>query len=243
MKLTSNTETAQHFTKLLAACGLLGAASLAASPVFAQDDPNDWRFAATVYGWFPDISGQTNLPVGDSSVDIDIGTILDHLKMTGQGSFEFQKGNWGGYTNLVYLNVGETKSQTRNFEYNGAPLPASVTTDLGFDLKSLFWSLAATYQLSDSSVLLFGTRLASFDQDVDWEFNGNFGSVTPPPRTGNNSTSTDQWDGIIGVKGRMELGEPGKWAIPYHVDVGTGDSDFTYQGVLGLSYGLNWGFY
>jgi len=43
------------------------------------------------------------------------------------------------------------------------------------------------------------------------------------------------------VKGRFAFGSDRKWAVPYYLDVGTGDSDFTWQGVLGLSYGFHWG--
>jgi len=227
------------------ACALLGLVTLWASPAPAQDGANDWHFAATIYGWFPDIGGHTSLPVNDTTIDVDIGTILDHLKMTAQGSFEFRKGRWGAYTDIVYLDVGETNNQTRNVEIGGVTLPATVTSSLEFDLKSTFVTFAGTFQLADSSrassALLFGARLANIDQELDWEFTGNFGAITPPPLTGNRSTSVDQWDAIVGVRGQFNLGADGKWAVPYHLDVGTGDSDLTWQAVLGISYALGWG--
>ena len=225
--------------------GLLGIASLTASPVVAQDDSGDWQFAATLYGWFPDIAGHTNLPVDDTSIGVDIGTILDHLKMTGQGSLDFHKGRWGAFTDVVYLDVGETKNQVRNLEIGGVPLPATVTSEGEFDLKSLFWTLAGTYQLaagSDSKTeLLVGARLAQFDQQLDWQFAGDFGPIAPPPLTGSREASVDQWDAIVGLKGLVKLGANRKWAIPYHFDVGTGDSELTWQAMLGLSYGFGWG--
>jgi len=227
------------------ACGLLGLATLWASPAPAQDGSNDWHFAATIYGWFPDIGGHTNLPVNDTTIGVDIGTILDHLKMTAQGSFEFRKGRWGGYTDIVYLDVGETNNETRNVEIGGVTSPATVTSSLEFDLKSTFVTFGGTFQLADSSsassALLFGARLASLKQELDWEFTGNFGPITPPPLTGNRSTSTDQWDMIVGIRGQFNLGADGKWAVPYHVDMGTGDSDLTWQAVLGVSYSFGWG--
>ena len=224
----------------------LGCASgLLASPVLAEDNPNGWKFTATIYGWFPDIGGQTNLPVGNTSIDVDIGTILDHLKMTAQGAFDFRKGRWGGFTDIVYLNVGEAKSNDRNVEIGGVTLPATVTSNLDFNLKSTFATFGATYQLADSSRaaagLLFGVRLASMKQTLDWTFTGNFGAVTPPPLTGSRETSVDQWDAIVGLRGQLNLGESGKWAMPYHFDIGTGDSSLTTQAMLGLTYGLGWG--
>ena len=228
----------------IAGC-LLCFTSLAAAPVMARGDSNDWHFAATIYGWFPDIGGHTNLPAGDTTISIDIGTILDHLKITAQGSFEFRKGRWGAYTDIVYLDVGETRNETRNVEIGGVMLPATVTSALEFNLKSTFVTFGATFQLADSphatSALLFGARLANLDQELDWEFTGDFGPITPPPPTGNRSASTDQWDAILGLRGQFNLGADGKWAVPYHLDIGTGDSDLTWQAVLGISYSFGWG--
>ena len=70
----------------------LGGAGLAPAPAAAQDLPDNWRFAATVYGWLPDIAGHTTFPVGGGSdLNVDASTILDHLEMTFQGSFSVQK--------------------------------------------------------------------------------------------------------------------------------------------------------
>jgi hypothetical protein len=49
----------------------------------------------------------------------------------------------------------------------------------------------------------------------------------------------DLWDGIIGVKGRFLLGGS-NWSIPYYLDVGTGSSSLTWQGMLGVAYTYKW---
>ena len=48
----------------------------------------------------------------------------------------------------------------------------------------------------------------------------------------------DQWDGIVGAKGAFALGDKHKWVVPYYVDIGTGDSDVTWQAELGVGYRL-----
>jgi len=217
--------------------------SLLAAPVYAQEvrSSSDWQFAATIYGWFPDIGGHTELPLGaGGDIDVDIGTILDHLKMTGQGSFEFRKGRWGAFTDIVYLDVGESKSNSRDLAINGVPIPATVAAAIDVDLKSTFWSLAASYGVvaSDAATfdVLFGARLAHMKQELNWTFTGNFGPITPPPTTGTRGTSVDQWDAIVGGKGRLAFGSSQKWAVPYYFDIGTGDSNFTWQAEVGLAY-------
>ena len=225
---------------------VLGLGTLAPSRASAEAADHDWHVAATIYGWFPDIGGETNFPADPGNdINVDISTILDHLKMTAQGSFEVRKGSWGVFTDVVYLDVGEAKSQTRNLEINGQPLPAAITADLDFDLKSVFWTLAGTYRVAEtpdaSMDVLLGVRLASMQQTLDWEFAGTFVGATPPPLTGTRESKVDQWDGVFGIRGRLAFGAEHKWIVPYYFDIGAGDSDMTWQGMLGLAYAFNWG--
>ena len=225
---------------------LLGLGILAPSRAIAQQVSDDWKISATIYGWFPDIGGTTSFPSGaGGTIDVDVSTILDHLKMTAQGSFEIHKGHWGGFTDIVYLDVGEAKSQTRNLEIGGQPLPAAVTADVDFDLKSVFWTFGGSYRVVDNDGatfdVLLGARLASFKQTLEWEFTGNFGAVTPPPLTGSREESVDQWDAIVGAKGRLAFGAEHNWVVPYYFDIGAGDSDLTWQGMVGLAYAFDWG--
>jgi len=60
------------------------------------------------------------------------------------------------------------------------------------------------------------------------------------PSSGSASRRVDLWDGIIGVRGTVGLGDS-RWAIPYYLDVGTGDSALTWQGVAGIEYRYDWG--
>lgn len=224
----------------------VGFVSLASSTLCAQETSDDWQFEATIYGWFPDIGGHTSLPLaGDSSIDVDVSTILDHLKMTAQGALEIRKGHWGAFTDLVYLDVGDSKSQTRQLEIGGNPLPAAVTARADFDLKSVFWTVAGSYRVVANRQTTFdvlaGARLASMKQELDWEFTGDFGSIQPPPRTGRREASVDQWDAIVGARGQFSLGANRKWVVPYYFDIGSGDSDLTWQAVLGLGYAFGWG--
>jgi len=224
----------------------LGVAGLTPSCVVAQETSDEWQFAATLYGWFPDIGGNTQFPAGGGSdIDVDIGTILDHLKMTAQGSFEVQKGHWGAFTDIVYLDVGDSTSRTRGLEIGGQPLPGSIDASADFDLKSTIWTLGGSYRglASPGATVdwLAGARLASFKQEFSWEFTGDFGPITPPPLTGSRSASVDQWDAIVGMKGRLTYGADHNWVVPFYLDVGTGDSDLTWQAMLGFGYSFGWG--
>ena len=48
------------------------------------------------------------------------------------------------------------------------------------------------------------------------------------------SDSGDVLDGVIGLRGRTPLSE--KWFLAYYLDVGTGDTDSTWQALGGVGY-------
>ena len=222
------------------------ATGLAPESAVAQEVSEEWQFAATVYLWLPGIDGHTKFPEDSgTSIDVDGSVILDHLRMVGMGSFNVQKEHWGAYTDLVYLDLGASKSRARNISIGGEPLPASVTVATDFDFRATAWTLGGSYRVraSPASVLdvLAGARLARFRQTIDWQFTGDFGQTAAPARTGRRDVSTNQWDAIIGLKGQYAFGAERQWLVPYYIDIGAGDSDLTWQGVIGLAYAFSWG--
>ena len=48
------------------------------------------------------------------------------------------------------------------------------------------------------------------------------------------SESGHVWDGVVGLRGATDLNE--RWYITYYADVGTGDSDLTWQGLAAVNY-------
>ena len=53
------------------------------------------------------------------------------------------------------------------------------------------------------------------------------------------SLSVALWGGVIGAKGRVALSK--RWFLPYYADVGTGDTDLTWQLAAGAGYSFDWG--
>ncbi len=51
----------------------------------------------------------------------------------------------------------------------------------------------------------------------------------------------NNWDAIIGLKGRAFIGNERKWFVPYYVDIGAGESKFTWQLNGGIGYAFDWG--
>jgi len=69
----------------------------------------------------------------------------------------------------------------------------------------------------------------------------NVGPIAGPQRTGSLEVTGRNWDAIVGAKGRAGFGANREWFVPYYVDVGTGQSQLTWQIAGGLGYAFSWG--
>lgn len=221
---------------------VLAATAFATSAPSLAQSGDRWQYSATIYGWFPSIGGKTTFPQSSdgSSVTVDADKVLDDLKFVFMGALEARKGRWGGFTDLIYMDLGNGKSGTRDFSIGGSQIPADVQANVHYDLKGWAWTLAATYVAIDrpeySMQVLGGARMLKLEPKVTWELTGNIDSIPLPGRAGSLEADDTYWDAIVGVKGRAKLGAERKWFIPYYLDVGTGESKLTWQAMGGLGY-------
>lgn len=114
---------------------------------------------------------------------------------------------------------------------------ASIPLDADLQLTGWIWTLGGGYSLwrdgGSHLDLIAGGRLLAMDTDLTLTGGGPLGLQRKA------SKSADLLDGIVGVSGRLALSD--RWFVPYYADVGTGDSDLTWQAVGGVGYGFGWG--
>ncbi len=201
---------------LLCTCSML-LSSLTAS---ANGDDR-WKHSASVYLWGAGISGKQQ---NETDIDINFGDIIRELDFALMGTYEVRNNKWSFVNDLIYMDIGAD---------DGATLP-SGTVNVDLQLKGLVISILAGYNISHSNQnttdFIFGARY--FDIDVDLDLTGNNNTVGA-------SGSETVFDAVIGVRGQLALNE--NWFMPYHFDVGTGQSDSTYQIIGGIGYKYNWG--
>ena len=232
------------------ALSLVAAAALAAIPAAAQaqsgsTQPEGWRTAVTLYGWFPSFGGESSFPTVGNPINVDADKVIDSLKFVFMGTLDVHNGRWGAFTDLVYMDVGGGKSNTRDFSIGTGGVPAGISADLNLDLKAWVWTLAGEYRVVSSPAMtmdvLAGARMLDVTQTLNYTLYGNVGGVNIPGRGRDIETSETNWDAVIGVKGRYAFGQNREWFVPYYLDVGTGESDLTWQGAVGLGYAFKWG--
>lgn len=231
----------------------LATAGAALIPVIGQAQSaapagDRWQTGLSIYGFFPSMGGTTSFPTlpGTPSpgISVDASTILENLKMTFMGSLELHNGKWGAYTDLLYVNVGSSKSGTRDFQVDGRPV--DLTGNLSLDVKMVGWTLAGQYRLATgdpalTADLLAGARVLSVKNTLGWSFAGAAGSHPLVGRSGSTEVEASFWDAIIGIKGRYAFGAERQWFVPYYLDIGTGQTKLTYQIATGIGYKFGWG--
>lgn len=204
----------------------------------SAEDKDTWVHEIAIYGWFAGIDGTVQYPGGPGSgadFSYDTSDILSNLEMILMGGVESKYNRWSVIADIVYMDVGDDANQTFNV---GAGAP--VTGSVNLDLSSWILTGAVGYEVIHSEQgtlsLLGGVRYATVDVDTSIGFSGPL-PVSHPPQSV--SESEGVLDGIVGIRGRIQLNE--NWYFPYHADIGTGGSDLTWQLFAGVGYRFSWG--
>lgn len=206
---------------------LLGAVGSVSAKESQPDDR--WRYNFAIYLWGAGIEGTTQ---SGSEIDIPFDEIVDNLDMAFMGAFEARRGKWSAAVDVVYMDTSADKSGTIS---PGEGLPISIPVDADVGLEGWVWNLNGArnvYEGDRASVdVLFGARYL----DIDAKLTVSVGSLSP-----DTVKVSDSWlDVVAGVKGEVKLSK--HWKLPYYLDVGTGQSDFTWQGLFGVGYAFKWG--
>jgi hypothetical protein len=236
----------------VAAAAIVGAvvpstASAQVAPTSLPAQGSDWRYTATIYGYLPSVSGTSAFPADGSGtrLNIDASKVLDKLKVFAMATGGAHNGTWGVFTDVIYLKFQAAESASRDFTIGNVGLPADASAAFDWELKGTAWTLAAEYRVVSAPAVtvdvLGGTRLLNTRQHLRWNIDGSLGPLDPAARTGEITTSQSTWDAIVGVKGRYAFGDDRQWSLPFYLDAGVGESQYTLQAAGGLAYQFGWG--
>jgi hypothetical protein len=222
-------------------------------PAAAQSADDKWHLNVMPYLWLPTISGTLKFPsVGSSggpTVDFKANPndYIGDIEMALLLALEARKGKWLVYSDVTYMKLGADDSNVKAVNFGGNAISTTLDSGTQTTIQATIWTVAGGYNLvQDPKVsldLIAGARYLYLKATTDWQLTA---TVTDPvgggvfPRSGSVSDSGDIWDGIVGVKGRVKLGD-GNWFMPYYLDAGTGGSKYTYQAQTGIGYTFRWG--
>src|SRR5262245_61201230 len=196
-----------------------------------------WENRFAIYGYFPDIGGQTSFAApGGGEFEIANSDLIRNTDIALMTSVEAQKGRIGIFGDLIYMNVGDELAGATSLGKGAVPLPPGITADAALDIEAAVLSVGANFRIVDTERTWFdafaGVRALGAESTLDATLNSPMGPVA----AASSSVDENSVDAFVGVKGKVSFGDAGRWFLPYYVDAGAGDSDRTRQAALGIGF-------
>jgi len=220
---------------------MIGMALAFNTTVYAADSgtSGEWKHRVLLYGWLPSIDGTLNydIPGSDSSASADASDLIENINFVFMGLYEGRMDEWSFTADLLYLDLSNSENNSVSIPIG----PVGGDVKVGADQSMTAWVVGlyggynAVKTDKVSLDILLGARYLSLDVDAKLD-------ISPPPPflpSLKISQSVDLWDAIVGIKGYITISD--KWYLPYHFDIGTGDSDLTWQALVAVGYRFNWG--
>ena len=213
----------------------------------------NWHFTIAPYLWAPTVNGTLNFtapsgasagaPPASTTVGVTVGpnALFTHLNFGFLGYFEARKANWSIFADVLDLNLSNQASSVTTINFGSGPIHVdpSFNINTSSTLQTFLGSLAGSYTVwrEDKSTLdvFGGAQYLDASSTVNWSLVGPLGLF---PKSGSLSGSDHLVAGIIGVKGRINLGRS-NWFVPYFLDGGAGGFT-TWQGMVGIGYSFSW---
>jgi len=193
--------------------------------LMAQDTvkTDQWQFMIEPYLWTTGIDGST---ANGADFTIHIDDALSDLEFALMGVVGVKKGKWSFMVDTFYADLKDTKDSSITVLNNGIDFQTEV------EVKTWIVTPVIGYNLIDckNGKLDVVAGFRYLDVEIDVHVNSDRARAHNPEFSGSN----DFWDGIVGLKSEITLYE--QLYMPLYLDIGTGDSDFTWQVAAGLGY-------
>lgn len=211
----------------------------------APSPAEDWQFGITPYIWLPNIEGDgtADPPPDGGAPAFEVGPVdyLDNLDFVVMLAGEARRGSWSLRSDVIYLDFSNQRSAVKTVSGPGGVIEIPVDAGTTSSFTGLEVQATIGYWLVDQpnrAVEIFGgLRYLDISFDLNWEFEAPLDLL---PQSGQIEQSAAPLDLIVGTNARFGLGD-GKWFVPLHADLGTGDSSLTWQLSAGVGYSFSWG--
>jgi len=193
---------------------------------------NTWQNQFALYGWaaIPNADITFDVPNTNDKVESNIADKIDGVFM---GSYRGQNEQYSVMLDAIYLGLSDDSS--KDLFVSNPNLP-NINVSAETSLDAFLGAAYVGYNIINSDLrldLIGGVRYASLDVGVTL-------SAKSDVRYANLDLSkkVDFIDAVIGVDGAYSINS--QWYIPYHFDIGTGDSSMTLRASAGVGYRFDW---
>lgn len=199
---------------------------------------SDWKYSIAPYLWLPTISMDSSnadrgglLPGLPDGIGLSLGP-TDYLSSLNFGVMlagDMRNGEWVLMGDLIYLDFGVDDKDIDFARPGVGPIAGTYAADLPADIFTLAGGRTLV-QIDNGYVdTLVGWRRIGMDFKTQ---EATAGEII--------NTRLSFNDAFVAVNGRHVFAHD-KWSLDYYADVGTGESDFTWQARLGVNYQFGWG--
>jgi hypothetical protein len=253
------------FSRPLMTAVLIGLLAAGASPAARAQQPTNtvaqpatpsgWSFNLAPYLWLPTINSTLsyNLPPalgGKASTDVSVGPgdYIPKLNFGAMVAADAQYDRFSILTDFMYMNLSASGGDThiKSVNFPGLPsVPIERATQLSASLRlgATIWTTAGGYTVLQGDWgnldAIVGIRYLGITARTDYKLSvmitGPRGNGATFGGTGYLSGTSNIFDGIAGVRGRIRISNTGLF-IPYYFDIGAGGSNLTWQIASGLGY-------
>ena len=200
------------------------------SVVLADDAVNEDErtHALAVYLWGASVGGKT---VTGSDVEISFKDLASNLEFGAMAAYQTRRGRWSFLADVIYLDVAGDRQTELNSPIGGGQIPATV------DLALTGWvvTVGGGYNLYDSGSattdLVVGARYLDLANEIGVSFDVGLPGLDPGFTL---DAGDNVIDAIVGLRGRAQLGD--RWFVPWGINAGAGESDFTVGAVVGIGF-------
>jgi hypothetical protein len=204
----------------------------------------DWEYSLAPYLWLPTISLDSSnanrgglLPPlpgvpgrpGDTELSLGPTDYLSSLDFALMLAGDMRDGEWALKGDLIHLKFDVDDKDIDFLRPGTGPLAGTYGMTLTADLVTLAGGRTLVRADNYHMDALIGWRYIGIDLRIREQSAGDL-----------IDTSLNFNDGFVAVSGRYRFDDP-RWSGNYYADVGTGESDLTWQAVLGVAYQFGWG--
>jgi hypothetical protein len=176
---------------------------------------SDWKYSATIYGWFAGIDGTVGVATAEKQVDATPSDLLKNLEFTMGGHFEARNPSVSLIGDVFYMGLGRESQVEKTIGRN------TITKTGLLDLDEWLATVAFGYRLSKEFELLLATRFYDINVNI----------VLDDTTT---SKSENWFDGFIGARYMTDFAD--NWFTSIRTDIGLGGSSFAWFGNAELGY-------
>jgi hypothetical protein len=198
-------------------------AGLTANAAAAEESASsEWKYDFEIYGWLPNIYVTT---ASQSHITLTLDDLISNLKWMTMVDFGARNDKWSFGADVIYLNIGDHEEKA-----TGGIFDNPETRTVNVTLKSFISTLSGGYRIAGNDRnqldVIAGARYIKLKLPLTQSIDDEVILAADP--------GGSNWDGVIGLSGVTKLRD--KWYVDYYGDIGTGESDLTWQARVGAGY-------